>query len=196
MEPFALYLDMGYDHILDVRNGYDHILFVLALCAVYGTRDWRKVLIMVTSFTIGHSITLALATFGVVQYSSKVIEFLIPVTIFITAISNLFRTEESVNRSNIHINYLFAGGFGLIHGLGFSTLLREMLGKSTNITSPLLAFNIGLEIGQIIIVAIFMALTFIIVDLAGVSRRDWKFVISSAVAGIALILIKESELLT
>ncbi len=196
MEPFALYLEIGYDHILDVRHGYDHILFVIALCAVYGVRDWKKVLILVTAFTIGHSITLGLATFKVVNYNPTWIEFLIPVTIFVTAISNLFRSEESVTRSNIHINYLFAGGFGLIHGLGFSTLLREMLGASQSIVSPLLAFNLGLEFGQIIIVAIFMALTFIIVDLAAVSRRDWKFVISSAVAGIALILIKESDLLT
>lgn len=168
----------------------------MALCAVYAVRDWKKVLILVTAFTIGHSITLALATFNVVTYSSKVIEFLIPCTIFITAIANLFRSEAGVSSSNIHLNYLFAGGFGLIHGLGFSTLLRELLGKSENIVSLLLAFNLGLEFGQIIIVGIFMGVTFIIVDLAGVSRRDWKMIISSAIAGIALILIKESDLLT
>jgi hypothetical protein len=196
MDQFYLYLILGKDHILDLRNGYDHILFVIALCAVYSVRNWRKVLILVTAFTIGHSITLALATFRIVQFNSTVIEFLIPCTIFITAVSNLFRGEASIEKSNIHINYLFAGGFGLIHGLGFSTLLRELLGKSHNIASPLLAFNLGLEFGQIIIVVIFMALTFIIVDLAGVSRRDWKMIISSAVAGIALILIKESNLLT
>lgn len=191
-----MYLSIGKDHILDVRNGYDHILFVTALCAVYTLRDWKKILILITAFTIGHSITLALATFSIIPFNSTLIEFLIPVTIFITAISNLFRSEASVNQGNIHINYLFAGGFGLIHGLGFSTLLREMLGKSENIASPLLAFNLGLEFGQIIIVGIFMVLSFIIVDLAGVSRRDWKLIVSSAIAGIALILIKESELLS
>jgi len=196
MDQFSLYLLIGKDHILDLRNGYDHILFVMALCAVYAVRDWKKVLILVTAFTVGHSITLALATFQVVSFSSTLIEFLIPCTIFITAVSNLFRSEAAVERGNFHINYLFAGGFGLIHGLGFSTLLRELLGKSENIASLLLAFNIGLEFGQIIIVGIFMAVTFIIVDLAGVSRRDWKMIISSAIAGIALILIKESELLT
>ncbi len=196
MDQFSQYLLIGKDHILDLRNGYDHILFVIALCAVYAVRDWKKVLILVTAFTVGHSITLALATFNVVHYSSEVIEFLIPCTIFITAISNLFRSESSVAKSSIHINYLFAGGFGLIHGLGFSTLLRELLGSSENIVSLLFAFNIGLELGQIIIVGIFMGLTFIIVDLADVSRRDWKMIISSAVAGIALILIKESDLLT
>lgn len=196
MEPFALYLEIGKDHILDFRHGYDHILFVIALCAVYTIRDWKKVLVLVTAFTIGHSITLALATLDVVRFSTTWVEFLIPVTIFVTAISNLFRSEQSLSKGNIHINYLFAGGFGLIHGLGFSTLLREMLAKSESIASPLLAFNLGLEFGQVIIVAIFMALTFLVVDLAKVGRRDWKMVISSAVAGIALILIKDSDLLT
>jgi len=196
MDQFSQYLLIGKDHILDLRNGYDHILFVMALCAIYAVRDWKKVLILVTAFTIGHSITLALATFQVVNFNSTLVEFLIPCTIFVTAISNLFRSEASVTQSSIHINYLFAGGFGLIHGLGFSTLLRELLGRNDNIVSLLLAFNLGLEFGQIIIVGIFMAVTFIIVDLAGVSRRDWKMIISSAIAGIALILIKESELLT
>lgn len=195
MNPFVHYLTIGKDHILD-KNGYDHILFVIALCAVYGIKDWKKVLILVTAFTVGHSITLALATLRYVSFNSTVIEFLIPLTIFITAVSNLFRSEQSVTAGNIHLNYLFAGGFGLIHGLGFSTLLREILGKSVNIVTQLFAFNLGLELGQIIIVAIFMGLTFIIVDLAGVSRRDWKMIVSSAVAGMALILITESDLLT
>jgi hypothetical protein len=195
MPPFVNYLLTGLGHILD-KNGYDHILFVIALCAVYAVRDWKKILILATAFTIGHSTTLALAAFRVVDYNSEVVEFLIPVTIFVTAVSNLFRSEESIGQSNVHLNYLFAGGFGLIHGLGFSTLLRDLLGKSENIVDMLLAFNIGLEVGQIIVVALFMALTLIIVDLAGVSRRDWKMIVSSAVAGIALILIKDSDLLT
>lgn len=195
MDQFTTYLLIGKDHILD-KNGYDHILFVVALCAVYSVRDWKKVLVLVTAFTVGHSVTLALAVYRVVNYSSTIIEFLIPVTIFVTAVSNLFRGEETIAKTNIHINYIFAAGFGLIHGLGFSTLLRELLGKNQNIVTQLLAFNLGLEFGQIIIVGIFMALTFIIVDLAGISRRDWKMIISSAIAGIALILIKESDLLT
>ncbi len=146
----------------------------MALCAVYSARDWRKVLILVTAFTVGHSITLALATFGVVAYSSTIIEFLIPCTIFITAVTNLFRSETGVEKSSIHINYLFAGGFGLIHGLGFSTLLRELLGKSENIVSLLLAFNIGLEFGQIIIVGIFMAATFLLLILRGFREGTGK----------------------
>ncbi len=196
MSTFELYFGLGKDHILDYANGYDHILFVVALCAIYILRDWKKILILVTAFTIGHSITLALATLEVVNVNSELIEFLIPVTILITAVSNLFRNEESVNASNIHLNYILALVFGLVHGLGFSNYLREILGQNENLFTPLLAFNLGLEFGQVLIVAIFMAGAFIFVDLAGANRRDWKMVISSAIAGMAFILIKESAFLS
>jgi hypothetical protein len=195
MGMFELYFGLGKDHILDYANGYDHILFVLALCAVYVARDWKKILILITSFTVGHSVTLALSTFRLVVFDTDRIEFLIPVTIFITAVANLFRSERSIERSNIHINYLFALFFGLIHGLGFSNYLREILGQQQNIVTPLLAFNLGLELGQIIVVAIFLAITFILVDLLSLSRKDWKLIVSSAIAGIALILMKDSSYL-
>jgi len=195
MSPFQLYFGLGKDHILDYANGYDHILFVIALCAVYTVHDWKKVLVLVTAFTIGHSITLALATLRIIDVNAELIEFLIPLTIFATAVSNLFRTEQSLQSTRLQINYLLASGFGLIHGLGFSNYLREILGKEAGIASPLLAFNLGLEFGQIIIVSIFMAISFIFVNLAKVDRRDWKMVISAACAGIAFILMKDSAFL-
>jgi len=191
MSAFELYFGLGKDHILDYVDGYDHILFVLALCAVYLIRDWKKILILVTAFTIGHSITLALATMNVVNFASETIEFLIPLTIFITAGSNLFRNDTEVSKLPVQINYLFALFFGLIHGLGFSNYLRALLGKSENIVSPLFAFNIGLEIGQIIVVIIFLTISFVLVDLLKVSRRDLRLVLSSAIAGIALVLMKD-----
>jgi len=195
MEQFSVFFGIGTEHILDWRHGYDHILFVVALCAVYVISDWKRILVLVTSFTIGHSITLALATLRIISFNSSLIEFLIPVTILITAVSNLFQKEDRIYERNIHVNYLFAAFFGLIHGLGFSNNLREILGQSGNIASPLLAFNLGLELGQIIIVGIFMVLSFFSVDLVGVKRRDWKMIISSAIAGMALILIKQSSYL-
>lgn len=195
MEQFSAFFGIGTEHILDWRNGYDHILFVVALCAVYVISDWKRILILVTAFTIGHSITLALATMRIISFNSDLIEFLIPVTILITALANLFQKEDAIYERNIHLNYLFASFFGLIHGLGFSNNLRDILGQSGSIASPLLAFNLGLELGQIIIVGIFMVLSFLAVDLFGVKRRDWKMIISSAIAGMALILIKESSYL-
>jgi hypothetical protein len=191
MSEFSLYFGLGKEHILDYLNGYDHILFVLALCAVYSVHDWKKILILVTAFTIGHSITLALATLEIISVKAELIEFFIPLTIFITAIGNLFRTEKSINQSNVQLNYLFALFFGLIHGLGFSNFLRSLLGKDQSIISQLLAFNLGLELGQIIVVVLFLAVSFILVDLIKVSRRDLKMVLSSAIAGIALVLLKD-----
>ena len=200
MSEFQLYFILGKDHILDYAHGYDHILFVVALCAVYVISDWRKLLILVTAFTVGHSVTLALATLKMISVNVVWIEFLIPLTILITAVSNLFRKvypnseggrESILHAGGIQTNYVFALFFGLIHGMGFSNYLRALLGKDHGIIMQLFAFNVGLEFGQIIIVGIFLAVSFIAVNIAGSARRDWKMIISSAVAGIALILIKE-----
>lgn len=191
MSEFELYFVLGKDHILDYANGYDHILFVIALCALYLMRDWKKILILITAFTVGHSITLALSTLNIVSIKPELIEFLIPLTIFITAVSNIFRDEEAQSSFSLQLNYGYALGFGLIHGLGFSNYLKTLLGKDEGIITQLLAFNIGLEFGQIIIVAIFLIAAFITVDLMGRSRRDWKIILSSAIAGIALVLMKD-----
>lgn len=191
MSTFELYFGLGREHILDYANGYDHILFVLALCAVYLIRDWKQVLILVTAFTVGHSITLALATLDIISVNVAWIEFLIPFTIFGTSVSNLFRKEPATEIPKVHTNYVLALFFGLIHGMGFSNYLKSLLGRQESITMPLFAFNLGLEIGQIIIVGLFLGVSFIAVNQAGVNRRDWKIIISSAVAGIALMLMKE-----
>ena len=194
MSEFRLYYGLGFDHILDV-NGYDHILFVVVLCALYQSTDWKKVLILVTAFTIGHSITLALATMRIIKINADLIEFLIPVTILITAISNLFTKEDRIAEGKIWRNYMYAGFFGLIHGLGFSNYLRALLGTDKTIILQLFAFNVGLEVGQIIVVGLFMAISFIFVGLGGVSRKDWKMIISSAVGGIALMLMLDTNYL-
>lgn len=187
MSEFALYFQLGYEHILD-KNAYDHMAFVIALAALYQIEDWKKVLVLVTAFTVGHSVTLALATLQVVSVNMAIVEFLIPLTIMITAISNLFVSEEKIRTKNFSINYILASVFGLIHGLGFSNYLQAILGQEESITWPLFAFNVGLEVGQIVIVAIFLGISFFFVSVLGVSRRDWKLVISAAVAGVAFVL--------
>jgi hypothetical protein len=191
MGEFQLYFGLGKDHILDYANGYDHILVVLSLCAVYVVSDWKRILVLVTAFTVGHSITLALATLRIISVNTALVEFLIPLTIFITAVANLFTKEKKSSSRLIQANYVTALFFGLIHGMGFSNYLRALLGKDQSILSQLLAFNLGLEFGQIVIVGVFMTVCFILVDLIKVNRRDWKLVLSSAIAGIALILIKD-----
>lgn len=191
MSEFELYFGLGKDHILDYKNGYDHILFVVALCVLYAWRDWKRVLILVTAFTIGHSITLALATLNIVSVNANLIEFLIPLTIFITAISNVFKNEQLLSNRALWLSYGYALFFGLIHGLGFSNYLRSILGKDRSIVSQLFAFNVGLEFGQIIIVIVFLTVAFIVVDLFTVNRRDWKLVVSSLIAGMAVVLLKD-----
>lgn len=191
MNSFQLYFRLGSQHILDIQ-GYDHILFVLALCAVFIPRDWKKILILVTAFTIGHSLTLALATFNVINVRTDIIEFLIPVTIAITAFVTILKPRPSTGRG-VQLNYFFALFFGLIHGLGFSNYLRQLLGKEASLWQPLLAFNLGLELGQIVIVGAFLLVTSILVGIAGISRREWTLVISSMVLGIALMLIQEMK---
>ena len=191
MSEFQLYYGLGLDHILDV-NGYDHILFVVALCALYQLSDWKKILVLVTAFTVGHSITLALATLRIISVNSELIEFLIPVTILFTAISNLLTRDRKVDEGKVWRNYFYAGFFGLIHGMGFSNYLRALLGQDETIILQLFAFIIGLEVGQIIIVAFFLILSFLFTTIIGVSRRDWKIIISSAVGGIALMLMLET----
>ena len=200
MTEFQAFLRLGFEHITDA-NAYDHILFIVALCAVYQLPDWRRILVLVTAFTAGHSITLALATLQWFSYRADVVEFLIPVTIFMTAIANLFRKYPKPATKTPkptakparpqYLRYVFAMGFGLIHGLGFSNYLQSLLGREGSIFQPLLAFNIGLELGQLLIVAVFVTLAYVFARLFNVSRRDWNLVLSGAVAGIALVLLQK-----
>jgi hypothetical protein len=148
--------------------------------------DWKKVLVLVTAFTIGHSVTLALSVINIIYIPTKIIEFLIPVTIFITAFSNVVRKQALPEK--IQLNYFFALFFGLIHGLGFSSYLKSLLGTQTNIVAPLLAFNLGLEFGQILVVMGVLLFTGIVVNVTGVKRREWNIFLSAAVFGIAVVL--------
>lgn len=190
MNSFEIYFKLGLQHILDI-NGFDHILFVLALCAVYIARDWAKILILVTAFTIGHSLTLALATFRIIQVRSDVIEFLIPLTIAITALATILKPKPNSGKG-IQLNYIFAVFFGLIHGLGFSNYLKELLGRESSIWQPMLAFNIGLEVGQIVIVIAYLLITSLL-SLVGVNRKDWTLIVSAFVLGVACMLMLETK---
>src|ERR1700750_2878254 len=151
MSDFAFYFTMGWHHIISA-DALDHQLFILALACVYSIRDMKRVLILVTAFTIGHSLTLALSVLDVIRFSSKWVEFLIPCTIFFTAINNLWRVNKK--NGSININYWLALLFGLIHGMGFANSIRIMLAQDQGIGWALLGFNLGLEAGQIVVVAI------------------------------------------
>lgn len=192
MSDFELYFGLGREHIMDLM-AYDHILFIIALCAIYKASQWKKVLILVTAFTVGHSLTLALAALDVISVNSSLIEFLIPVTILVTAIGNIRNSGSDVGKQKMPLNYFFALFFGLIHGMGFSNYLKSLLGSEDSILTPLFAFNLGLELGQLLIVVVFFVLAFLCERLLQVTRRDWIMVISSAVGGIAITLMIETK---
>ncbi len=184
MNDFSLYFQIGFQHIADLQ-GIDHILFVAALCLRYQFSDWRKLLILITAFTIGHSITLALSVLDMVDYSVKWIEFLIPVTIAITAISNIF-VKKFVFKSRFPLIYFLALFFGLVHGLGFSNYLKSLLGSDKNVVAELFAFNIGLEAGQLLIVSIILMISFIFVTILKANRREFLLVLSAGIMALAI----------
>ena len=186
MQDFWLYFQLGRDHIADWR-GYDHILFVTALCLRYLLKDWKKVLVLVTAFTIGHSITLALSVLNYVSISVKWVEFLIPITIVLTALSNVWQRDFQF-KTRFPLIYFFALFFGLIHGLGFSNYLKSLLGHETNIVAELFAFNIGLEFGQILIVMCVLVISWICISLLKFSRREYLLFLSGGIFGLALLM--------
>ncbi len=189
MNEFGLYFKIGYQHIANLK-GLDHILFIMALCLRYQFADWTKILILVTAFTIGHSITLALSVFNIVHYSVKWIEFLIPCTIVITSLSNLF-VKKFAFRSRFPLIYFFALFFGLIHGLGFSSYLKSLLGKDHTVVLQLLAFNIGLEAGQLLIVLGVLVISLILVTIFRFNRREYLLYFSGGIFALALQMALE-----
>lgn len=188
LSDFYIWFKNGLEHIAD-WNGYDHMLFLFALCGVYALSDWKKLLLLITAFTVGHSLTLALSVLNLVSFKSEWVEFFIPLTILTTCIFNLMHLNQPLK--NHYTKYAITLLFGLIHGLGFSYLLKSLLGKEESITPPLFAFNIGLEAGQIIIVVIIFIISLSLKALLKINERDKNFFISSAVFGIAFIMILE-----
>ena len=191
MGQFELYFQLGVNHILDM-SGFDHILFVVVLCSLYPPGHWKKILFLVTAFTIGHSVTLAFATLNLIKVNAALVEFLIPLTIAVTAISNILRPQI---KNGLQLNCLFAFFFGLIHGLGFSNYLKALLGNEVSILNPLFAFNIGLEVGQLVIIASFLVFTILLFIWFKVKQRDWTMVISSIVLGMALMMMVNTKFL-
>jgi len=189
MGSFSIYIQLGFEHIADLA-GVDHMLFIMTLCALYKWEEWKKIIILVTAFTVGHSVTLALSALNVVQVNAALIEFLIPCTIIVTGVSNIVLTASSTERGVLY-NYMYALFFGLIHGLGFSNFFRELMGPGAAIVKPLLGFNLGLEIGQLMIVGLFFAVYYLLQRIRTFSHKSWTQVISGIGIGAAGLLIIE-----
>ena len=176
MNDLAFYFTEGWQHIISF-NAIDHQLFIIALAAIYILKDWKKVLVLITAFTIGHSLTLALSIFDVIRANEKWVEFLIPITIIITAIFNYF--IKNFNKESLQLNYFFALFFGFIHGLGFANSIRFMLASNQKIGAGLLGFNLGLEAGQIVCVTIILLSAYLVINIAGLKRTWWIYTLST-----------------
>ncbi len=188
MNDFIFYFGLGWHHIIS-WSALDHLLFVIALAAIYLIGNWKQVLILITAFTIGHSLTLALSTYNLVRINSNWVEFLIPVTIILTAFFNLFQKDYSA--ASFKLNYFLALFFGLIHGLGFANTIRFMLFKDQSISIPLLGFNLGLEAGQIVVVGFILLTGFIIIKKMGLRQKWWVWSLSVFTLLIATNMVVE-----
>ncbi len=187
-QDFFFYFKIGWGHIISA-DALDHQLFILALTAIYTFRDIKQILILVTAFTIGHSLTLILSVLDVIRFQSKWVEFLIPCTIFITALNNLRITN--FEDKNVRVNYYLALSFGLIHGMGFANSIRIMLAHDQTIGWGLFGFNCGLETGQIFVVSIILIVTAIAFNVFKIKRRDWIFFLSSGAFALSLKMALE-----
>ncbi len=179
MSDFTFYFNIGWHHIINI-NALDHLLFILALASLYLLKYWKQALILVTAFTVGHSLTLALSVYDVIRFNNNWVEFLIPLTIVSTALFNLL--QKKLDAKSLRLNYFLALSFGLVHGMGFANSIRFMLAQSQDILVPLLSFNLGLEAGQIVVVIFILLASWIIVDKLRLNRRIW-------VAGLSLITL-------
>ena len=183
MTDFLFYLQLGWEHIIS-SDALDHQLFILALVAIFSFKDLKKVLILVTAFTIGHSVTLALSAFDIIRFPSNWIEFLIPCTIVFTALDNLIFSKNV--EKLIKLNYFLALFFGLIHGMGFANSVRMMLAQEQSITTPLFGFNVGLEIGQIAVVIIVLCIFYLLSTFLKLQKKHWILLVSAPILVVSL----------
>ncbi|HEU4496912.1 MAG TPA: HupE/UreJ family protein, partial [Flavobacterium sp.] len=194
MSEFWIYFNTGLRHVLDI-NAYDHVLFLVAMAIPYAFKDWKRVLLLVTLFTIGHTLALVLSVYGFVQIKVNLVEFLIPITILITAIFHLFTAGKSSKKESTSFIAAVTLFFGIIHGLGFSNYFKTLLpGSASAKLVPLLEFALGIEAAQVIVVLFVLVLAYIVQTVFRFSKRDWTLVMASFIAGIVVPMVIESEI--
>lgn len=194
MSDFWIYFQIGLKHVLDI-NAYDHVLFLIALTVPYAFKDWKRVLILVTIFTLGHTVALILSVFGVVFIKESLIEFLIPITILITALYNIFTAGKTTRKEGLGVIGAITLFFGIIHGLGFSNYFKSILsGSPSEKMVPLLEFALGIEVAQIIVVLAVLIVSYIVQTFFRFSKRDFTLVFSAFVTGVVIPMIIESDM--
>jgi hypothetical protein len=194
MTEFWLYFKLGLNHVLDI-HAYDHVMFLIALLIPYAFKDWKKVFLLVSLFTIGHTLSLLLSVYGIVTVNPSLVEFLIPITILTTAVFHLFTAGKSGKNESISFIAIVTLFFGVIHGLGFSNYFKAILpGKASDKLLPLLEFAMGIEAAQLIVVLVVLILAYIVQTFFRFSKRDWALVMSAFIIGVVLPMLIESEI--
>lgn len=194
LENFWFNVEYGINHVLDI-NAYDHVLFLISLTVPYVFKDWKRVLILVSMFTLGHTLSLVLAAYGIVSVNGGLVEFLIPITILIVALYNVFTAGKGAQKERIGVVFITTLFFGLIHGLGFAREFRMFLGESDNKLVLLLEFALGIELSQVIIVFIVLFLGYLGQTVFRFSKRDWVLVVSAIVIGLVIPMLLGSDFL-
>ncbi len=194
MSEFWIYFQIGLKHVLDI-HAYDHVLFLIALAVPFSFKDWKQIVLLVSMFTIGHTLALLLSIFGIIAIKVNVVELLIPITILITALFNLFTAGKSSKKESINLVFFITLFFGIIHGLGFSNYFKSILGGSpSSKLIPLGEFALGIEAAQIVVVFVVLVLSYIVQTVFRFSKRDWTLVMSAFIIGVVLPMIVESEI--
>lgn len=194
MSEFWFFFEKGFRHILD-PYAYDHILFLVALTIPYLFKDWKKLLLLVSFFTVGHTLALLLSVYGMVIIKVNLAGILIPLTILIIAFFNLFTAGKSSKQESISLIGFITLFFGIIHGLSFASYFKSLHGgTSQSKILPLMEFSLGIEASQIIVVLIMLIISYIVQTFFRFSKRDWTLVMSSFVIGVVLPMIIQSDI--
>ncbi|MBE8727192.1 HupE/UreJ family protein [Flavobacterium hungaricum] len=194
MSQFWIYFQIGLKHVLDI-NAYDHVLFLIALTVPYLFKDWKRIFVLVSIFTVGHTLALLLSVYGIVAIKVNLVEFLIPITILITALYHLFTAGKTAKNDGINLVFFITLFFGIIHGLGFSNYFKTILGGSpTSKLLPLGEFALGIEAAQLIVVFVVLVISYIVQTVFRFSKRDWALVMSAFIIGVVIPMIIESPI--
>lgn len=189
MSQFLIYFQLGLKHILNIYS-YDHILFLIALAIPLTFKDWKQILILVTTFTIGHTVALLMSIFGIITVKVAVVELLIPFTILIVGLFHLFTAGKSGKKESINLVFFITLFFGIIHGLGFLNTFNSIhRGTATSKLLPVLEFALGIEAGQLVVILVALILSYIVQTVFRFSKRDWTLVMSAFIIGVVLPII-------
>jgi len=194
MSQFWIYFQIGLKHVLDI-NAYDHVLFLIALTVPYLFKDWKRIFLLVSLFTIGHTLALILSVYDIIAIKVNIVEFLIPITILITALYHLFTAGKTSKNDGVNLVFFITLFFGIIHGLGFSNYFKTILGGSaTSKLLPLGEFALGIEAAQLVVVFVVLVISYIVQTVFRFSKRDWALVMSAFIIGVVIPMIIESPI--